>query len=964
MYLLNLTIGGSMLLVAAGILSAGTQPPHSWDVRPFEITQGLKERNKPLISMQDQDLSQWKVESNGGRSGLSNSREKQLWRDGVGKLTFSKAGKVTLRPPQPIPVNAPFDYAEVWIWGPSRCQPNITMEFIDARNNAFVITMSGGGSKWADHGNWGNALGYAQGNIAFPLKFNGITFNELKTVDDVLYFDAISFFKSEKKEYPDLTKLKLPFPTTSDTILPSCNVKDYINNVSFKDGSYIFSYRGSDAAIDYVYTPETGTLSDLEVIYNHAFKFKPSYDGGIIANVKNVDFKPEAKGIKAALAAADLNSAGLQLITRWQLLKNKQTLGFELTFRIKGKSLIIDAVSKQNDVIAFRAGHTHQTPNAKLIEVPYLDNRWGSHRILCSGGLFVSVMFDWYNSDASGLIDGNYDFGPLLGNRILSADSAIITGGSYYNPKTDGKRNALRDRIFLTASPDFDEVLPNIPNPPSPLGKLTASAIYSTRMYLCEKPDDIDLEIKFWEMMQAYGMDSMFVRLHADTWRTPLSVNNFRWQDASMIMGGDAGMKKLVDALKALGYIIGPYNDYRPMHGFDIHFDTDMLARNYDGVFLESWGRSFLPKFSKQLAIQTQLVPAIQKKFDFNGVYSDELTNTPPWAMVDYDARNPGAAKFSDVYNGIGMILLEERRLFNGPVWSEGTAGYLWAGLADVNYMQSAHPYQPALVNFRLNKLHHLQNDCGYDLEFKITDIDFLLASQIVYGGMGHLWDGDGKVNFGPARNIRDLRSTLKSFFMMRQLQRLYAMVSPENIRYGDNGKLVDTNTAINNGSYKDSQVYVKYANGLEVWVNRGASKDWKVCVDGKEYLLGHNCYAAFMPGKLLEYSSLIDGKRRDYSAGELYVYVDGRNVLTEFPDITAAGAYRMKDETPEFTWLVPVPFTKEETVLLKKIKSARSVTGYDQGGNKINAPVIYKNTAAGVEIKVESQFFKYRIDK
>jgi hypothetical protein len=40
-----------------------------------------------------------------------------------------------------------------------------------------------------------------------------------------------------------------------------------------------------------------------------------------------------------------------------------------------------------------------------------------------------------------------------------------INGGIRYHPKTDGKRNDLFERIFVTVSPNFEEVLPVIPNP-------------------------------------------------------------------------------------------------------------------------------------------------------------------------------------------------------------------------------------------------------------------------------------------------------------------------------------------------------------------------------------------------------------------------------------------------------------------------------------------------------------------
>ena len=42
---------------------------------------------------------------------------------------------------------------------------------------------------------------------------------------------------------------------------------------------------------------------------------------------------------------------------------------------------------------------------------------------------------------------------------------AEVNGGVRYRPRTDGVRNDVFERIFLTVSPTFEEVLPTIANP-------------------------------------------------------------------------------------------------------------------------------------------------------------------------------------------------------------------------------------------------------------------------------------------------------------------------------------------------------------------------------------------------------------------------------------------------------------------------------------------------------------------
>ena len=79
----------------------------------------------------------------------------------------------------------------------------------------------------------------------------------------------------------------------------------------------------------------------------------------------------------------------------------------------------------------------------RIIPVPYFT---GQVMYLPVEGLFVSTGFDWTFSGATS----------LDGPRAL------------YAPLTDGSRNSLRERVAFTAAWHLDEVLPNIPNPPSP----------------------------------------------------------------------------------------------------------------------------------------------------------------------------------------------------------------------------------------------------------------------------------------------------------------------------------------------------------------------------------------------------------------------------------------------------------------------------------------------------------------
>ena len=73
--------------------------------------------------------------------------------------------------------------------------------------------------------------------------------------------------------------------------------------------------------------------------------------------------------------------------------------------------------------------------------------------------VFTSVWFDWYRTNASEPY--------FVKEPKVTSDGAEINGGMRYLAKTNGERNNLYERIFVTASPFYEETLPTIANPPS-----------------------------------------------------------------------------------------------------------------------------------------------------------------------------------------------------------------------------------------------------------------------------------------------------------------------------------------------------------------------------------------------------------------------------------------------------------------------------------------------------------------
>ena len=104
------------------------------------------------------------------------------------------------------------------------------------------------------------------------------------------------------------------------------------------------------------------------------------------------------------------------------------------------------------------------------------------------------ALVDHYRSNASALwaVNGVAD------------DGVAYNGGSRYLPKTDGRRNDCFERLFLTVSPRFEEVLPNIPNPKSPWMHVAGERLWSAH-----GASNREHDYALWKKVARYGMTKM-----------------------------------------------------------------------------------------------------------------------------------------------------------------------------------------------------------------------------------------------------------------------------------------------------------------------------------------------------------------------------------------------------------------------------------------------------------------------
>ena len=285
-------------------------------------------------------------------------------------------------------------------------------------------------------------------------------------------------------------------------------------------------------------------------------------------------------------------------------------------------------------------------------------------------------------------------------------------------------------------------------------------------------------------------------------------------------------------AQRSLGWRSGLYTNYTDFAPVNAYWDTDRVMRRPDGNLVTAWPRCYSPKALFAVEMDRKLAPLIQKKFGTNAAYTDVHTSVAPWDRTDYDARVPGAGTFAATFYAYGELLLHDQDVYDGHCWSEGNHQWLYAGLCAGNYGLTysglrlwEYPYLP---HFDLLKMHPLSVDIGMPWtgqfftgkegwqkpENIVASIDQFLAATIAYGHIGWL-----------VEESHGMRQTCRSYYMLQPLQSRYAMLKPQEIRYGTDRGLVESSEAFLSGQWRKSKIFIRYPNGLRVWVNGNASQ-------------------------------------------------------------------------------------------------------------------------------------------
>jgi hypothetical protein len=580
-----------------------------------------------------------------------------------------------------------------------------------------------------------------------------------------------------------------------------------------------------------------------------------------------------------------------------------------IRLRMMGKSLAIDVRNPGGRLACFQPGAFAGLRHARLRKAPAM----GDNAILVADTAdgqpcFCSLYHDWYRSNAS-----------FWSNApCTDGTRAALQGPILYRPTTDGIRNGCYERYFLTCSPIYEEVLPNIPNPASPWAREAGRYVFQESW----GPACFARELAKARRWAAFGMTDILHLHHELGWSheepaTPARDNQRYWVndgctlrlDVAPAKGGTEAMQRFLAAEQALGLRAGLYTNYTDYYTLNSRFRSDLPILLPDGSRQTAWVHSYAMKPALAVEFDAWFAPRIATRFRPTTAYTDVHTCVAPWQRVDYDARVPGAGTFAATYYAFGELLLNDQRHYAGPVFSEG--GYhqwLYAGLASGNYGQIIiTPDSPLDPAFNLLKIHPLETNIGLGVgttgwirredspEAIAAQVDRYLLACLIYGHIAYL----------PEEPF-DPRLLLRVYHLARAATSHMAGARPEAIHYaraeGGWQNLSEVQAA---GVDGQERLRIRYPGGKVLYANGSRTKAWRLTDDGTgPVILPPNGFRFTSPRGLICASDEIEGRRCDRAETPGGWFLDGRGAALAWGPITASGSVALiTDPSQEIPW-------------------------------------------------------------
>ena len=857
----------------ATLLAAGTLSVFADSRRPYEMEwAGRTEDDRPALCALTTGKG-WRVSGENAEATFTRATARLLFGDGVARLRYRSLGgkdkpRVFVRPPSPVLITNDFDAVSCWVFGnnvfgrdPTTPSVTIDLQFIDIHGKRFGVNLG-----HVHHKGWykfhGRVPHKLRPRAVAGCRFDGFcvhggwnkAFRELD-------FNSLTVFKEEWKPlsfeprpkrgavlFPgasqgmNVGEGRLPFPVSPDTVLPPA------------------AFEKEDISLEFR-LPEGNTARWDSLAFR---------TGG-------------GKWISLAVGGG--------------VFPDEAASAANVKFSRRGNVLIADvevpgeAMAKAEVRFGKLAGHPSDAVRTVFPFYTYREkNREARPAVIgwntTDGPVFAAATADWTQSNASAL--------------FAKGDRSSLNGGVRYLRKTDGKRNAVYERFIWSFGRKVDSVLPKIPNPPSPWKHVAGTRLW--RQYgIVER----DKDLAYWRTLKRRGISKVIVTDHETAWRLNEEQSYAFRTRTEPSRGGDEAQAKYTRAMiDELGYVYGPYNNYIDLATVNEYWSEDNIMRrdwDQDCRLVPAWRRCWRAKPAWAVSMCEKIAPEVQRKFGFNCGYCDVHTCMRPWDATDFDHRVPGAGTFTAGYYAWGEIMLLQKKIWGGPVYSEGPAHWFYSGLTDGNYAQDR-VYDlasgPWLVDFDLLRMHPLECNFGMgmiDAHFYHTPgtkpadrriaLDRFFAATVAFGHPGYLLPE----RHAAMRHYTDIKvgeEEFRSYYLIQAIASKYTVADANMIRYGSpDGRLLTTEEALLSENCDRMQVVTCYSDGTVTAANGSTNSFLSIGFSGASIKLPPNGLFGFSGDKkVCVWIGEKDGHRSEFAISPHYVYFNGRGRFTRFP--------------------------------------------------------------------------------
>jgi hypothetical protein len=554
--------------------------------------------------------------------------------------------------------------------------------------------------------------------------------------------------------------------------------------------AYIFHAVG----VDYAYSLDRGgSLVGLTArLPGSGEEFTPSYYGGVTAELEGKIREPWSEDGQRNLAYTLVKASQIKdtVVAIWAMRYGRDAATFTLRIRVVNQTLIIDIEGDSSGLLSgIGFNHAYPSVGTKVIRIPALTLL--SVLYCSSSRTFVSLFTDWERTEASSIT-------PWVDRG--STGTGYYSQHIGYSKLSNGRRNLLRERVYLSVARELPGVLPNVVGSPAPRRKELWNRIvlsYSRFFpWILHAPANEDPMPDYLDMLYNAGVRHLalivkdwsrgqFDHAFPCTWPPDEYRTSACWSApvSGPGEGGAEGLRKLRDSVRSKGYYFGLHENYTNFHSEECDLAARIGPGEYSGLLPDgtsaktffndcrdhpSQAELLKPSLVKQVARWSmgEVIRGLGGTKAVDWSYIDVATAINPsgpvaWdarsSYVDFDSRVVGAGKFAGTLNAYRNLASVVREMYAGPVQGEGTNHFLYAGYfdgfearlttADDRFSGEA---VPLLLEFDLLKLHtrsaysgagHIQYFFGTEKEphQRLTKDETLeyMATELAFGHAG-----------------------------------------------------------------------------------------------------------------------------------------------------------------------------------------------------------------------------------